>query len=163
MLLLEEPISTYLKFVSVYVSALPISALVVGTYSKLDWIYIHVLIEDMYSFTPIYVCTYFKFKLDEDVHTYRIILYTIYLSRFYLLLTLWLAPSKSAGARITSLIDGPFCKNKYFPVPSELNSVWVLPPLQIRSGLIKYAVVKYASSPKGASSLYLHIFKSKCV
>ena len=34
---------------------LPISALVLGTYSKLDWIYIHVLIEDMYSFTPIYV------------------------------------------------------------------------------------------------------------
>ena len=85
MLLLEEPISTYLKFVSVYVSALPISALVVGTYSKLDWIYIHVLIEDMYSFTPIYVCTtYFKFKLDEDVHTYRIILYIYLGSTYYL-------------------------------------------------------------------------------
>ena len=63
---------------------LPISALVLGTYSKLDWIYIHVLIEDMYSFTPIYVPILNSNKADEDVHTYRIILYIYLGSTYYL-------------------------------------------------------------------------------
>ena len=66
---------------------LPISALVLGTYSKLDWIYIHVLIEDMYSFTPIYVPILNSNKADEDVHTYRIILYIIYLGSTYTLIS----------------------------------------------------------------------------